>query len=57
MLRAQVKYITPKEEKALEKELDVPPPEFETLDAKISSALDAATSGSVAVDIAVLTDR
>ena len=44
-------------EKELEDELDVPPAGMETIDTKLSAAVDAVISGSVAADIAVLFDR
>ena len=44
-------------EQQLEDELDVPPPELECLDAKISTAIDAVATGGIAADIAILVDR
>ena len=45
------------EEKEFEKELDAPPVELGTFDAKISAVADGVATGSIAADLVVLTNR
>ena len=56
-MRVQAKTTTEQEEADLEAELNIPPEGLETLDAKVSSAVDGIATGSIAADLAVLTDR
>ena len=57
ILRVEAKTKDDAEERLLEQELDVPPPEMETLDAKIGAAVDCIAKGTTASDLAILTDK
>ena len=57
ILKVETKTTTEDEERALETELNSPPREMETLDAKISAARDHIATGSIAADLTILAEQ